>query len=372
MQEQAIPLLLQDERDLIGLAQTGTGKTAAFGLPLLQHIDPSERTTQALILAPTRELCQQTASQLKEFNRFQEGVNLLSVYGGTKISEQIKALRKPQHILIATPGRLIDLIGRGAVELKDLRYLVLDEADEMLNMGFKKELDRILSHTPSGKRTWSFSATMPPDIRKILNKYTKDPTELHVNRKDEVNNDIDHRYALVSRSDKADALMRFMDSHPEMRALVFCRTRRDTRNLAGALRKERYRVDALNGDLSQGQRDKVMKRFRSNGMQALIATDVAARGIDVNDLTHVFQFELPDDLPYYTHRSGRTARAGKKGTSIVLMENRDRGKLKRIEKKLGISFGTIEVPGEPKKRTAPAPSNGRSKKRPRIPSKRNF
>ncbi len=344
IQQEALHPLIHEDRDLIGLAQTGTGKTAAFGLPLLQRIDPSDRSTQALILAPTRELCRQTGEQLQELNTFQERVNFLTVYGGASISEQIKALRKPQHILIATPGRLIDLIERKAVDLQDLQWLVLDEADEMLDMGFKDELDRILSYTPDAKRTWLFSATMPPPIRKIVKKYMKDPIEVHGENKNEVNEDIEHLYALVKPADRAEALTRFVNTAPDMRALIFCRTRRETRDLASKLGKMGYRADALSGDLSQGQRDHVMKRFRSNELQLLVATDVAARGIDVNDLTHVFQFELPDAIASYTHRSGRTARAGKKGTSIVLLENRDQGKLKRAEKELGIRFQPISVP----------------------------
>lgn len=329
---------------MIGLAQTGTGKTAAFGLPLLERIDPSDPSTQALILAPTRELCRQTAEQLEAFSRFQSKVNTLAVYGGASISEQTKALRKPQQILIATPGRLIDLIQRGSVKLETIRYLVLDEADEMLDMGFKDELDKILSFTPDDKLTWLFSATMPPEIRRIVKKFMKDPVEVKVNSKNAVNTDIEHRYAFVRHSDKGDALMRFLDMDPSMRALVFCRTRRDTRNVADTLQKNGYGADALSGDLSQGQRDKVMGRFRKGGLQVLVATDVAARGIDVDDVTHVFQFDLPEEIPSYTHRSGRTARAGKKGVSIVFADRRDQGKLKRIEKELGISFTHIPVP----------------------------
>ena len=344
IQEEALHPLINEDKDLIGLAQTGTGKTAAFGLPLLQRIDQSDRSTQALILAPTRELCRQTGEQLKELNKYQEKVNFLTVYGGASISEQIKSLRKPQHILIATPGRLIDLIQRKAVDLESLKWLVLDEADEMLDMGFKDELDQILSHTPSDKQTWLFSATMPPPIRKIVKKYMQDPIEVHGKNKNEVNEDIEHQYALVKQSDRAEALTRFLDMEPDMRALVFCRTRRDTRELARGLAKKGYSADALSGDLSQGQRDQVMERFRSNELQLLVATDVAARGIDVNDLTHVFQFDLPDEIAFYTHRSGRTARAGKKGTSIVLLDNRDKGKLKQAEKSLGIRFQPISIP----------------------------
>lgn len=344
IQQHSIPPLLAEDRDMIGLAQTGTGKTAAFGLPLLERIDPKDPSTQALILAPTRELCRQTAQQLQDLARFQSKVSTLPVYGGANISDQIRALKKPQQILIATPGRLIDLIERGAVKLGSIDYLVLDEADEMLDMGFKDEIDRILSYTPDEKLTWLFSATMPPAIRRIVQKFMKDPVEVKVNNKNSVNTDIDHRYALVKSSDKAEALMRLVDMDQGMRALVFCRTRKDTRNLAETLQRNGYRADALSGDLSQKQRDKVMERFRTNGLQLLVATDVAARGIDVNDLTHVFQFDPPEEVASYTHRSGRTARAGNKGVSVVLADPRDKGKLESIEKSLGIDFTHTPIP----------------------------
>lgn len=344
IQEQSIPILLKDFRDFIGLAQTGTGKTAAFGLPLLERIDPYNQTTQGLILAPTRELGQQIAEQLQVFSKYMEDVNVLAVYGGAPIDRQLKALRKTQHIIIATPGRLIDLIKRKAVNLKELQFLVLDEADEMLNMGFKDELDKILSYTPADKLTWLFSATMPPEIQRIIETYMDDPVEVRVSLPNEVNANIKHRYIVVKRADKTEALTRFLDGDPNMRGLVFCRTRRETRELAEELSKRNYRADALHGELSQKQRDSVMRRFKSYSLQVLIATDVAARGIDVNDITHVFHFTLPDEDVFYTHRSGRTARAGKKGISIAFINGRESNKIARLEDKLDIKFKKTDIP----------------------------
>lgn len=344
IQEQSIPLLLESKHDFIGLAQTGTGKTAAFGLPLMEHIDANLPHTQALILAPTRELGQQIAQQLELFGKYLDKLNMLAVYGGAAITNQIKALQKPQHIIIATPGRLIDLIKRKAVRLDQLEYLVLDEADEMLNMGFKEELDTILSYTPDDKLTWLFSATMPAEIRRIVKKYMMNPVEVKVNTKNEVNVNIEHEFTLVNHNHKSEALIRFLDVNPDMRGIVFCRTKRDTQNLAEELLKKDYKADALHGDLSQPQRDRVMNRFKGHELQVLIATDVAARGIDVNDLTHVFHHSLPDDAAYYTHRSGRTARAGKQGISVAFVSHRERGRLRRFESQLGISFKKVSIP----------------------------
>ena len=344
IQEESIPQLLKENRDFIGLAQTGTGKTAAFGLPILERIDTNLKATQALVLAPTRELGQQIAEQLNKFSKYLNKINVLAVYGGTAISNQIKALRNTQHIIIATPGRLLDLINRRAIKLAKIQFLVLDEADEMLNMGFKEDLDKILSFTSEEKLTWLFSATMPKEIKRIVNKYMDNPIEVKVNTNNEVNANIEHQYATIKQSDRAEALTRFLDIAPDMRALVFCRTKRDTQNLAEMLLKRNYRADALHGDLSQHQRDRVMKRFKAHELHVLIATDVAARGIDVNDLSHVFHFNLPDDNSYYTHRSGRTARAGKKGISIAFINGREQHKINRIEKQLGISFSKISVP----------------------------
>ena len=344
IQAQAIPKLLAEDKDLIGIAQTGTGKTAAFGLPLLERIDPAEDYTQGLILAPTRELGKQIAEQLAIFSKYQDRVNVLPVYGGAAIINQIKALRKTQHVIIATPGRLIDLIKRKAVKLDRLSYIILDEADEMLNMGFKEELDEILAYTPEDKLTWLFSATMPDFIKKIVRKYMDDPIEVKIDAKAMVNKNIEHLYAKVKRRDKKEALMRFLDIQKGMRGVVFCRTRMDTQELAEALMQKGYKADALHGDLSQAQRDRVMKRFKKHDLQVLIATDVAARGIDVNDLTHVFHYTLPDDNSYYTHRSGRTARAGKEGTSIAFVSGKEKYRITRLERDLGIDFNQVSIP----------------------------
>lgn len=344
IQEHAIPKLLEGEQDLIGLAQTGTGKTAAFGLPLLHRIDPSIKATQALVLAPTRELGRQIAEQLNTFSKYMSKVNVLAVYGGAPIHLQMKDLQRTQHVIIATPGRLIDLIKRKAVKLDQLEMLILDEADEMLNMGFKEELDKILSYTPEEKSTWLFSATMPHEIKRIVKKYMENPVEVKVNTQNKVNKNIEHQFAVVRQNDKFEALTRFMDMTPEMRGVVFCRTKRDTQMLAEDLLRQNYKADALHGDLSQPHRDRVMKRFKNHDLQLLIATDVAARGIDVDDLTHVFHFTLPDDNAYYTHRSGRTARAGKQGISIAFINGRELYRIYRLEKQLGISFSKATIP----------------------------
>ena len=344
IQRDAIPRLLGEDRDLIGIAQTGTGKTAAFGLPLLDRLDPEIKKTQGLILAPTRELGKQIAEQLALFSKFQERISVLPVYGGAAIINQIKALKRTQHVIIATPGRLIDLIKRKAVDLKHLSFLILDEADEMLNMGFKEELNEILAYTPEEKLTWLFSATMPGFIKNIVKKYMDDPIEIKVDAKNEVNKNIEHLYVTVKQRDKKEALTRFLDLHGNMRGVVFCRTRRDTQELAEVLVRKNYKADALHGDLSQAQRDRVMKRFKKHDLQVLIATDVAARGIDVNDLTHVFHYTLPDDNSYYTHRSGRTARAGKEGISIAFVGKKERYRISRLERNLGITFQPVQIP----------------------------
>ena len=344
IQKRSIPLLLQEDRDFLGLAQTGTGKTAAFGLPLLDRIDPQDKDVQALILAPTRELGKQIADQLHLFCKYQEKINALAVYGGTNIAAQIKALRRPQQVIIATPGRLIDLIKRKSISLERLRFLILDEADEMLNMGFKEDLDVILKYTPEEKLVWLFSATMSREISRIVSQYMQNPLEVKLNVKNEVNANIEHQFVMVRQADKIEALTRFLDINPEMRGVVFCRTRRETQQLADDLVKKNYKADALHGDLSQHFRDKVMRRFKQHTLQLLVATDIAARGIDVNDLTHVFHFSLPDDLSYYTHRSGRTARAGKKGVSIAFINSREKGRLNRIMHALKIEMKRVAVP----------------------------
>ena len=344
IQAQAIPHLLAGDRDFIGLAQTGTGKTAAFGLPVLEQLDPSAPHVQALILAPTRELGQQIAQQIELFSKRLDGIQAVAVYGGANIMTQIHALKRPCQIVIATPGRLIDLAKRKAVQLDQIRFVILDEADEMLNMGFKEELDTILAMTPDSKQTWLFSATMPREIRRLVKQYMSDPFEVRIDPKTTVNEHIEHRYAIVKHSDKTEALARFMDLDPELFGVVFCRTKRDTQDLAETLMKKGYRADALHGDLSQPQRDRVMRRFKARELQMLIATDVAARGIDVDDVTHVFHHSLPNDQEYYTHRSGRTARAGKQGISLAFISQRERAVVNRFAKSLGIEFEHVLIP----------------------------
>lgn len=345
IQSQAIPHLLQGDRDFIGLAQTGTGKTAAFGLPLLDNLDPSDDSVQALILAPTRELGQQIAEQIDLFSKHLKGIKSVAVYGGANISTQIAQLKRPRHVVIATPGRLIDLVKRKALKLDQIKYLVLDEADEMLNMGFKDELDTILEFTPDTKKTWLFSATMPREIRRMVKQYMESPFEVSVDPKTTVNANIEHKYAVVKQSDKTEAMARFLELEPDLYGVVFCRTRRDTQALAEDLLKMGFRADALHGEMSQPQRDRVMNRFKSRDLQVLVATDVAARGIDVNDLTHVFHHSLPSEQAYYTHRSGRTARAGKKGISLAFISNREKGYINRMAREMDISFEAIDVPG---------------------------
>jgi ATP-dependent RNA helicase DeaD len=345
VQEKAIPMLLnQNPTDFIGLAQTGTGKTAAFGLPLIDLIDSNSRTTQALILAPTRELAQQTAKQIVDFSRNNKKINVEVVYGGAAIVNQIKALRNPTQIVVATPGRLMDLINRKAIKLDDVKYVVLDEADEMLNMGFKEAIDEILEYTPEERVTWLFSATMPNDIRKIVKKYMDNPLEVSINAGEKSNKDISHKYVITKASNRIPALRRFMDIQPEMRGVLFCRTKRETQEIADTLSNQGYGVEALHGDLSQGQRDAVMKRFKTRSMQLLIATDVAARGIDVSDLTHVLHHTLPDQLESYTHRSGRTGRAGNKGISLAFINARETRKITELERRINVTFEKIEVP----------------------------
>jgi len=345
VQEEAIPKLLNnDPTDFIGIAQTGTGKTAAFGLPLIELINIKEKVTQALIMAPTRELGQQTAQQLLDLSRKNKDLNIEVVYGGAPITNQIKALKKPTQIVVATPGRLLDLIKRKAIKLDSVRYVVLDEADEMLNMGFKEDIDNILSHTLEDRVTWLFSATMPAEIRRIVKKYMDAPQEVVINAKEISNKDIIHKFVTTKTANKIPAIRRFMDLQPEMRGILFCRTKRETQQIADDLGNLNYSVEALHGDLSQGQRDAVMKRFKTRSMQLLIATDVAARGIDVTDLTHVLHHTLPDQLEGYTHRSGRTGRAGKKGISLAFINPREQRRINELERKINIKFERVEVP----------------------------
>jgi ATP-dependent RNA helicase DeaD len=344
IQAEAIPVLLGDPVDFIGLAQTGTGKTAAFGLPLLEKINISNPAIQAVVLAPTRELGQQTAAEIKKFSAGHKDINVECVYGGAAIMNQIKALRKPVQVLIATPGRLIDLAKRKALKLDQVKYLVLDEADEMLNMGFREELDDILKFTPDDKVTWLFSATMPSEIRRLTKKYMTDPMETSVSSEQRVNVNIEHQFAVVRMNDKTEALRRFIDNYPGLYALAFCRTKAGTQKVATDLASMGYRADAIHGDLSQGQRNLVMRRFKAQQLDVLVATDVAARGIDVNNLTHVFHYDLPSDGAAYTHRSGRTARAGRKGISICFVSRNELYKLDRMKKHLKLEITTAEIP----------------------------
>lgn len=344
VQVQVIPHLLEGDDDVVALAQTGTGKTAAFGLPLLQRIDPEKNVPQALILSPTRELCLQIGSDLADFSKYMPDVTVLPVYGGSSIESQIRALKKGVQIIVATPGRLIDLIKRGVVNLDDVHTVVLDEADEMLNMGFLDSINEILSHVPKDRKTLMFSATMPNEIAKIAKTYMHNPVEIVIGNRNEGAENVKHVYYMVNARDKYLALKRIADDTPNIYAIIFCRTRRDTQEIADKLIADGYNADALHGDLSQQQRDIVMKKFRDRVIRMLVATDVAARGLDVDDLTHVINYGLPDDTAVYTHRSGRTGRAGKTGVSIAIIHSREKGKLREIEKKIGKKFERKEVP----------------------------
>ena len=343
IQERVIPRLLGDAQDIIALAQTGTGKTAAFGLPVLQRVDPAMKRPQALVLAPTRELCLQISGDLVDFSIYEPGVKVIPVYGGSSIESQIRALRHGAQIIVATPGRLIDLIKRGVVKLDEVTTVVLDEADEMLNMGFLDSIEEILSHIPADRKMLLFSATMPEGILKIAKRYMKDYEEIVVGSRNEGAENVRHIYYMVNARDKALALKRVVDNSPNIYAIIFCRTRRDTQEVADNLIRDGYNAEALHGDLSQ-QRDIVMKKFRDRVVDILVATDVAARGLDVSDLTHVINYGLPDDTSVYTHRSGRTGRAGKSGVSIAIIHSREKGKLREIERIIGKSFERREVP----------------------------
>lgn len=344
VQEQVIPHLLNQPGDVVALAQTGTGKTAAFGLPVLQRINADSKATQALILSPTRELCLQIASDLADFSKYLPNVEVLPVYGGSSIESQIRALRRGVQIIVATPGRLIDLIKRGVVKLEAVHTVILDEADEMLNMGFLDSINEILEHVPDDRKMLMFSATMPNEIAKIAKKYMHDPVEFVIGTKNEGAANVKHIYYMVNARDKYLALKRVADYSPDIYAIVFCRTRRDTQEIADKLIADGYNADALHGDLSQQQRDIVMKKFRDRVITILVATDVAARGLDVDDLTHVINYGLPDDTAVYTHRSGRTGRAGKTGVSVAIIHSREKGKLKEIERIIGKKFERKEVP----------------------------
>ena len=344
IQEQSIPVLLTGSNDFVGLAQTGTGKTAAFGLPLLELLDFEENYPQALILCPTRELCLQITNDLNNYSKKMNNVHVVAVYGGASISDQLRQIRRGVQIVVATPGRMLDIINRKAIDFSKVKYVVLDEADEMLNMGFQEDIDSILSTTPEEKKTWLFSATMPSEVRRIAKKYMTDPFELTMGEKNTGNVNIEHEYYIVRARDKYAAFKRIVDFNPDIFGIVFCRNKIETQDIAEALIKDGYNADSLHGDLSQQQRDKVMKRYRERSLQLLIATDVAARGIDVNDVTHVINYSLPDEVENYTHRSGRTARAGKTGVSISIINAKELGKIRQIERGLGKRFVKAEIP----------------------------
>ena len=344
IQEQAIPVLLKGTKDLVGLAQTGTGKTAAFGLPLLHLLDPMLKHPQALVVCPTRELCIQIVSEIELFKKFMPAVHVVAVYGGASISTQIRDLKRGVQIVVATPGRLIDLIERKAINLEQISYVVLDEADEMLNMGFQDDIEFILQNTPKRESTWLFSATMPAEIKRVSRKYMKDPFEITVGKANTGNKNIDHQYFVTAAHHRYDALKRLIDFNPGIYGIIFTRTKADAQNIAERLTREGYDIDALHGDLTQQQRDKVMGEFREKTLQLLIATDVAARGIDVVGITHVINYELPDDVEVYTHRSGRTGRAGNMGICLSLVHSREIGKLRQIERMVQAPFHKLEIP----------------------------
>jgi ATP-dependent RNA helicase DeaD len=344
IQEKAIPALLTGKTDLVALAQTGTGKTAAFGLPLTSLIDFKSRNTQAVILCPTRELCMQITRDLQSYTKYVDGANIVAIYGGASIDNQTRDIKKGAQIVVATPGRMNDMIDRRRIDLSKVRFAVLDEADEMLNMGFKEDLDTILNQTPNEKNTWLFSATMPDEVLRISKDYMNNPVEITMGNKNSGNVNIDHVYYVVQSRDKYPALKRIADASPDIFAIVFCRTRLETQEIADKLIKDGYNADALHGDLSQAQRDHVMKRYRNRTLQMLVATDVAARGIDVQDVTHVINYALPDEIENYTHRSGRTARAGKKGVSICIINSKEIGKIRMIERIIKTKFTQATVP----------------------------
>ena len=344
IQEEAIPYLLDNNNDLIALAQTGTGKTAAFGLPILNKVEISRKLPQAIILCPTRELCLQIAKDMESYSTYIKGLKVTAVYGGTSIVPQMKTLKSGTQIIVGTPGRVIDLINRKALRLKDIECVILDEADEMLNMGFKDDLDTILAETPKEKQTLLFSATMPKEVMRISKNYMLNPKTIEVASRNEGAKNVDHHYYMVNARDKYKTLRRICDINPNIYAIVFCRTRRETADIADKLMQDGYNADAIHGELSQAQRDHVMSRFRQKKLQMLVATDVAARGIDINDLTHVINFNLPDDNEVYVHRSGRTGRAGKKGISIIIAHNREGRKLREIGKMIKRDLIIQKVP----------------------------
>ena len=344
IQKEAIPVLLEGKRDFVGLAQTGTGKTAAYGLPIIQHTDFSIKHTQGLIVCPTRELCIQITKDLENYASTQVKPNIVPVYGGSSISDQIQRIKKGAHIVVATPGRLLDLINRKAVKLKTVQSVVLDEADEMLNMGFKEDIDAILEQTPDTKKVWLFSATMPKDVRRIAKTYMNDPLEVTIGKQNSSAANIEHQYFMLKERDRYYALKRILDNYPAIYGLIFCRTRRETGMVSEKLEKDGYNVVALHGDLSQPQRDAAMKKFRERTASILVATDVAARGLDVDEISHVIHYNLPDDPEIYTHRSGRTARAGRSGLSLALINTRESYKINQMQKVANVKIEYMTIP----------------------------
>jgi len=344
IQERAIPALLSGERDFVGLAQTGTGKTGAFGLPLIQQIDPSLTYPQGVVVCPTRELCIQITGDLKQFARYMKNINIVAVYGGSSILNQVRQIKNGCQIIVATPGRLLDLMERKAVKLSKVSYAILDEADEMLNMGFKEDIDRILDSIPAQRRIWLFSATMPKGVAAIARNYLTDPLEVSLGDQNRTPENIEHICYVIHEKNRYQGLKRIIDYTPEIFGLVFCRTRKETQTVAETLMQDGYNAEALHGDLSQAQRDNVMRKFRQGTVKILVATDVAARGLDVDDITHVIHYRLPDEAEIYTHRSGRTARAGKSGTSIVLINVKEKGRVNMLGKKGKLKFQFGKIP----------------------------
>ncbi len=344
VQEKAIPLLLEQDTDMVALAQTGTGKTAAFGFPLIQKIDADNRNTQALILSPTRELCLQITNEIKNYSKYEKGIHAVAIYGGASITEQAREIKRGAQIIVATPGRMQDMINRGLVNISQINYCVLDEADEMLNMGFYEDIVNILSTSPDEKSTWLFSATMPQEVARIAKQFMHNPLEITVGTKNSGSATVSHEFYLVNARDRYEALKRLADANPDIFSVVFCRTKRDTQQVAEKLIEDGYSAAALHGDLSQAQRDGVMKSFRGRQIQMLVATDVAARGIDVDNITHVVNYQLPDEIETYNHRSGRTGRAGKLGTSIVIVTKSEMRKISSIERIIKQKFVEKTIP----------------------------
>ena len=344
VQQKAIPILLENKTDIVVLAQTGTGKTAAFGLPMLQQIDTKSKATQGLIIAPTRELCLQISKEITKYASSIKGLNIVPVYGGASIHDQAKKTKKGAQVLVATPGRMQDMIRRKYIDISSVSICVLDEADEMLNMGFKEDITNILSHTPIDKQTWLFSATMPKEVARIAKEFMHKPAEVTIGIKNAASANINHEYYLVAGRERYNALKRLSDTHPDIYSIVFCRTKRDTQRVAEKLIEDGYNAGALHGDLSQNQRDLVMKAFRAQQIRTLVATDVAARGIDVDNISHVIHYQLPDEIETYTHRSGRTGRASSTGTSMIILTKGELGKIRTLERIINAKISAQEIP----------------------------